>query len=91
MISNYENNLKILTLYVLITMATIYNVSLSLDYLVGFDKKEMVTLNGLTDEQCKLVFMLVKKLKESTRSKEGGLSAEQQEILNRIIQKFAKK
>lgn len=88
-ISNYENNLKIPTLDVLTTMATIYNVSL--DYLVGFDKKEKVTLDGLTDEQSKLVFMLVKELKESTRPKEGGLSAEQQEILNRIMQEFSKK
>ena len=88
-ISNYENNLKIPSLDVLTTMATIYNVSL--DYLVGFDKKEKVTLDGLTDEQSKLVFMLVKELKESTRPKDGGLSAEQQEILNRIMKEFSTK
>ena len=43
-ISNYENNIKIPTLDVLTTMARIYNVSL--DYLVGFDKKDQVILEG---------------------------------------------
>lgn len=41
-ISNYENNIKIPTLDVLTTMARIYDVSL--DYLVGFDKKDQVLL-----------------------------------------------
>lgn len=85
-ISNYENNLKTPTLDVLTTMAAIYNVSL--DYLVGFDKKEKVTLDGLTDEQSKLVFMLVKELKESTRPKDGSLSQEQQDILSLIMKEF---
>lgn len=88
MISNYENNLKIPTLDVLTTMARIYNVSL--DYLVGFDKKEKVTLDGLTDEQSKLVFMLVKELKEGTRPKDGGLSVDQQVILNLIMKEFSR-
>ena len=43
-ISNYENNIKIPTLDVLTTMARIYNVSL--DYLVGFDKKDQVILSA---------------------------------------------
>lgn len=87
-INNYENNLKIPTLDVLTTMARIYNVSL--DYLVGFDKKEKVTLDGLTDEQSKLVFMLVKELKEGTRPKDGGLSVDQQVILNLIMKEFSR-
>ena len=70
-ISNYENNLKTPTLDVLTTMAAIYNVSL--DYLVGFDKKDQVLLDGM-----------------STKPKSGGLSAEQQQILNLMIQEFAK-
>ena len=37
-ISNYENNLKLPSLDVLITMSEIYNVSL--DYLVGFNKED---------------------------------------------------
>ena len=36
-ISSYENNLKLPTLDVLMSIAALYNVSL--DYLVGFEKK----------------------------------------------------
>ena len=78
-ISNYENNIKIPTLDVLTTMARIYDVSL--DYLVGFDKKDQVLLTDMTDEQ---------ELKQSTKPKAGGLSTGQQEILNLIMQEFAK-
>lgn len=87
-ISNYENNIKIPTLDVLTTMARIYNVSL--DYLVGFDKKDQVILEGMTDGQRELIHRLVKELKESTKPKNGGLSADQQEILNLIMQEFSK-
>ena len=87
-ISNYENNIKIPTLDVLTTMARIYNVSL--DYLVGFDKKDQVILEGMTDGQRELIHLLVKELKESTKPKNGGLSADQQEILNLIMQEFSK-
>ena len=87
-ISNYENNIKIPTLDVLTTMARIYDVSL--DYLVGFDKKDQVLLTDMTDEQRDLVRRLVKELKQSTKPKTGGLSTGQQEILNLIMQEFAK-
>ena len=87
-ISNYENNIKIPTLDVLTTMARIYNVSL--DYLVGFDKKDQVILEGMTDGQRDLIHRLVKELKESTKPKNGGLSADQQErdSLLRILQRL---
>ena len=68
--------------------ARIYNVSL--DYLVGFDKKDQVVLEGMTDGQRELIHLLVKELKESTKPKNGGLSADQQEILNLIMQEFSK-
>lgn len=87
-ISNYENNLKTPTLDVLTTMAAIYNVSL--DYLVGFEKKDQVLLNDITDRQRDLIHRLIKEFKESTKPKNGGLSAEQQEILNLVIQEFIK-
>ena len=68
-ISNYENNIKIPTLDVLTTMARIYDVSL--DYLVGFDKKDQVLLTDMTDEQRDLVRRLVKELKQSTKRGRG--------------------
>ena len=87
-ISNYENNLKIPSLDVLITMAGIYNVSL--DYLVGFNKTDQVLLTDMTEEQRDLVHRLIKELKESTKPKDGGLSADQQVILNLIMKEFSK-
>ena len=86
-ISNYENNIKVPTLDVLTTMARIYDVSL--DYLVGFDKKDQVVLDDMTDRQRTLIHLLVKELKESTCPLSGGLSENQQTILNLIMTEFA--
>ena len=87
-ISNYENNLKLPSLDVLITMSEIYNVSL--DYLVGFNKEDQVLLTNMTEEQRDLIHRLIKELKQSTRPVDGGLSAEQQVILNLIMKEFSK-
>lgn len=48
-ISAYENDLRIPPLEVLTEIALIFNVSL--DYLVGIDKLEMVSVEGLNDTQ----------------------------------------
>ena len=69
-------------------MARIYNVSL--DYLVGFDKKDQVILEGMTDGQRELIHRLVKEMKARTQPKNGGLSADQKEILYHIMQEFSK-
>ena len=73
-ISNYENNIKIPTLDVLTTMARIYNVSL--DYLVGFDKKDQVVLEGMTDGQRELIHLLVERI-------EGEHQAEKRRLVCR--------
>ena len=54
-ICGYENNVRIPPLEVLVNMAVIFNVSL--DYLVGIDKNEMVSIENLDEEQNEL-FML---------------------------------
>ena len=56
-ISGYENNVRIPPLDVLVNIAAIFNVSL--DYLVGIDKNEMVSIDGLNDGQKKLVYALI--------------------------------
>lgn len=88
-ISNYENNIKVPTLDVLTTLARIYDVSL--DYLVGFDKKDQVILDQMTDSQRELVHLLVQELRNSTTPKGGGLSSNQQDILNRLMREFSKR
>ena len=48
-VSSYENNLKTPPLDVLLSFAAIFNVSL--DYLVGIEKSEMVSIEALGPRQ----------------------------------------
>lgn len=87
-ISNYENNIKFPPFEVLTQLAVVFNVSL--DYLVGIDKNEMISINGLTDSQKDLIQTIVFEFKDNT-VKTSGLSERQQEILNELMKQFAKK
>ncbi|MBQ8215772.1 MAG: helix-turn-helix transcriptional regulator [Clostridia bacterium] len=87
-ISSYENNLKLPPLGILIEFAHLFNVSL--DYLVGIDKNEMVSVGGLSPEQRALIDLLVFEFGDR-QSKAAGLSARQQEILNGLMKEFSKK
>lgn len=87
-ISSYENNIKIPPLDILTEIAVLFNVSL--DYLVGIDKNEMVSVEGLSDEQKELVSTLIYELKDTRRSADG-LSIRQQTILNSLMKEFSKK
>lgn len=87
-VSNYENNTAIPPLEILTHLAVLFNVSL--DYLVGIDKTEMLSVDGLSEEQKKVLYALVKEFK----SKPGpfsGLTENQQEILNRLLIEFNRK
>ena len=61
----YENNLRIPPLEVLTDIAVFFNVSL--DYLVGIDKEEMISIEGLTDEQKEIVHSLIFELRVQHR------------------------
>ncbi len=87
-ISSYENNIKVPPLNILTQMAVIFNVSL--DYLVGIDKNQMVSINGLSLRQKELIQTIVMELKDSTVS-EDGLTVRQQEILNGLMKEFSRK
>lgn len=52
-ISGYENNLTTPSVDVLIQMALLYGVST--DYLTGLDNRKLVSLEGFTENQQKLV------------------------------------
>lgn len=86
-ISNYENNIKFPPAEILIEFAIIFNVSL--DYLVGIDKNEMVSVSGLSETQKKLIETIVFEFKD--KSKQIGLSERQQQILNGLMREFARK
>lgn len=53
----YENNVRIPPLEVLSEIAVIFNVSL--DYLVGIDKNEMVSIDNLSDNQKEIIHALI--------------------------------
>lgn len=73
----YENNLRIPPLEVLTDIAVFFNVSL--DYLVGIDKEEMVSVDGLSNEQKEIIHAMIHEFKSGT-SNCPGLTVQQQDI-----------
>ena len=63
-ISGYENNVKTPSQDVLIKLAGLYRVST--DYLLGLDDEEMISVEGLTRQQRRLVEELVRMFQEKT-------------------------
>ena len=55
-ISNYENNIKFPPLEVLISISNVFNVSL--DYLVGIEKKDALYINNLNETQSNIMKLL---------------------------------
>lgn len=88
-VSSYENNLKIPPVDILTSLALLYNVSL--DYLVGIDKNEMVSIEGLDPKQRELLHAIMDELQHKTTPARGGLSPQQSDILSRLMLEFAKK
>lgn len=87
-VSNYENNIMMPPSDILVQMAVIFNVSL--DYLVGIDKNEMLSVEGLTEYQKSLVQQILFEMKD-TRKVGCGLSKRQQDILNGLMIEFSRK
>ena len=87
-ISSYENNLKLPTLDVLMSIAALYNVSL--DYLVGFEKKEMGSVEGLTESQKGIIHSLVFEFHDPKQAA-VGFSERQQAIMSELMKEFSKK
>ena len=75
-------------LSILTDFAVIFNVSL--DYLVGIDKNEMVSIDGLTDQQKQVLQTIVFEFRDNS-AKGAGLTDRQQEILNILMKEFSKK
>ena len=84
----YENNLRMPTVEVLTNIAALFNVSV--DYLVGIDKNEMISVDGLNDWQKDIVYGIVSELK-GPDIKYPGLSDNQQQLLNKLLVEFNKK
>lgn len=87
-ISSYENNIKVPPLEILTQIAVVFHVSL--DYLVGIDKADMLSLSGLSKNQKYSLRLLIDDFKDPSPSFDG-LSPRQQEILNLLMCEFSKK
>ena len=61
-ISGYENDTATPSLEVFSDLCAFYNVSA--DYLLGYDKKQMLSVEGLTDDDIGLISSMITKLKE---------------------------
>ena len=87
-VCSYENNMKFPPLPVLTDIAQVFNVSL--DYLVGIDKQQMVSIEGLSPAQKQLVEALVTEFRDKS-ARADGLTPRQQEILNGLMKEFSRK
>ena len=84
-ISSYENNVKIPSLTILTQLAVIFNVSL--DYLVGIDKTESISLDGLTAGQKDIIRCCLDIFRDTT-VKKAGLSERELKVLDLLMKEF---
>lgn len=87
-VSLYESNGKVPPGDTLIDLAAIFNVSL--DYLIGIDKNEMVSIDKLSERQKSVVHTLLVELQDTSKSR-GGLTPRQQDILSALMLEFSLK
>lgn len=84
-VSSYETNTQMPPLDVLISIASVLNVSL--DYLVGFERRDVIVIDSLTDMQKEFINMLVTEFM-SAKSESHKLSPAQKELLERMLYIF---
>lgn len=87
-ISGYEADLRPPPLDVLTSLAALYGVSL--DYLAGLEKREMLSVEGLSPAQVELVQTIVMELQSPRRRGARALSPRQMDILNGLLYEFTK-
>ena len=85
-ILRWENNYKYPTQSNLIQLSNVFHVSL--DYLVGIERKRSIVVDHLTQEQVTVLNTLV--LEFQFRQKGTGLTQRQMDILNALILAFTK-
>lgn len=81
-VSSYETNVQIPPLDVLISIASTLNVSL--DYLVGFDRREVIVIEDLSQPQKELLSLLMEEFSAASAGKKRP-AASQLEIINRLM------
>lgn len=85
-VCGYESNAQIPPSEVLVSIATVLNVSL--DYLVGFDVEEPVSLKNFSSQQKKAIGLLLEEFSNPTNSS-PKLSPQQIAIIQELIILFS--
>lgn len=85
-VCGYESNAQIPPSEVLVSIATVLNVSL--DYLVGFDVEEPVSLKNFNSQQKKAIGLLLEEFSNPTNSS-PKLSPQQIAIIQELIILFS--
>ena len=85
-VSGYESNAQIPPSEVLVSIATVLNVSL--DYLVGFEMEEPISLKNYTSQQKNAIGLLLEEFSNPTNSS-PKLSAQQIAIIQELIYLFS--
>lgn len=85
-VSGYESNAQIPPSEVLVSIATVLNVSL--DYLVGFDMEEPISLKNFSSQQKKAIGLLVEEFANPSNSS-SKLSEQQIAIIQELICLFS--
>lgn len=82
----YESEAQVPPLEVLVSIASVLNVSL--DYLVGFEMEEPVSLTNLTYQQKKVINLLLEEFSKPTNSS-PKLSQQQIKIIQELMCLFS--
>lgn len=85
-VCGYETEAQIPPLEVLVSIATVLNVSL--DYLVGFEMEEPISLANLDNQQKKIVHHILEEFSKPTNSS-AKLSPQQITIIQELICLFS--
>lgn len=85
-VCGYETNAQIPPLEVLVSIASVLNVSL--DYLVGFSEADSISMRNLTDQQRNIVNLLFDEYSNPTNAS-PNLSYQQFVILQKLMCLFS--
>lgn len=81
-VSSYETGSQAPPIEVLISIASVLNVSL--DYLVGKDNRQILSLQSFTDRQKNVIHLIIKEFTQPTNSS-PSLSAEQVQVIQELV------
>ena len=88
-VSSYELEAQIPPVEVLISIASVLNVSL--DYLVGFEKSDIYSTCNLSPQQKEILQLLYQEFTVPAKSDNSNISPQQIEIIQKLLLLFCHK